>query len=293
MKETFLRRFCGVFLLFCVFFSLPILLSSCHSSEGDKTASDAPVPSDTSSEESGDPTVEDAPLYDSLPTYGGALDLVLPEGADVSGLLIAIDAGHGQRDPGNISEGVKESEINLALALRLGRMLEEMGYRVLYLRTDDSALLGSNPDYDTDDEADARREKALAEGADLYLSIHCNADSSGTARGTRIFFHNRISVNFSGRALSDKYADALNKVFAPRIESGEAVAVKDIYLNGMTDPYIVLKDKNMPALLFEVGFMTNESDLSLLTNSDYLYEYAYAMAIGTHSAHEAKLFGTK
>ena len=227
--------------------------------------------------------------------YGGDAALTFTEETPLDGvaprseLTIVIDAGHGDKDPGVLAtlngQDVRESDVNLALALRLSSLLGDMGYDVLLIREDDSSLLGAaDPDYYTDKEAEARREAAVAAEADLYISLHCNSAGDTAARGTRIFYNGRVVVSFEGRAIAHEYKDALNRVFAQDIATGEACEVQNHYLNGMSEPYIVLKNTQMPALLFEIGFVTNTDDLSLLTDGDYLWEYAYALALATDEA---------
>ncbi len=227
--------------------------------------------------------------------YGGDASLTFAEETVLDSvrarkeLTIVIDAGHGDKDPGVLStldgQTVRESDVNLALSLRLSSLLRDMGYNVLMIREDDSSLLGGdNPDYNTDMEADARREAAMAAEADLYVSLHCNSAGDTDARGTRIFYNGRVVVTFEGRAIAHEYKDALNRVFESDIASHRVSEIQNHHLNGMSEPYIVLKDTQMPALLFEIGFVTNKNDLSLLTDGDYLWEYAYALALATDEA---------
>ena len=234
--------------------------------------------------------------YVTAESYGGDVSFAFAEEATLDGvsarkdMTVVIDAGHGDRDPGVLTvtssgQEIRESDVNLELALRLAYLLREMGYDVLMIREDDSSLLGADdPDYSTDKEADERRKKALAEAADLYISLHCNSAGDTDARGTRIFYNGRVVVSFEGRTIAHEYKDALNSVFEDDIEQNRVFAVKNNHLNGMSEPYIVLKDTKMPAFLFEVGFVTNESDLSLLTDGDFLWEYAYALALATDEA---------
>ena len=256
-------------------------------SEKEEFSSSSGEVTDTSSESASEALSEppEADVYASLPEYRGEHSLDLPETESAcESFTVVIDAGHGQRDPGNMALDVKESDINLALALRLGSILKEMGYHVLLTREDDRAMLGDNPNYDTDKEAEARRLWAVGEGADLYISIHCNA-ADEAARGTRMFYNARPVAKFEGAALAICYKEALNREFSSEIAAGEAVEVKTKYVNGMQeDIYIVLQDLHMPALLIEIGFMTNGDDLNLLLNDDYLWEYAHALALGTDEA---------
>lgn len=254
-----------------------------------KTSSEPSSPAEASGTSASEIATEEAPTEEetlALPAYKGGHSLALPEKEEAcESFTVVIDAGHGQRDPGNLAGEIKEADINLALSLRLASMLSEMGYRVLLTRDDDSAMLGADPHYDTDKEAEARRKWAVEENADLYISIHCNAASDENARGVRLFYNSRPVTVFEGRPLAGCYQRALNTEFASEIKAGTNPEVKHNHVNGMEeDIYIVLQDVRLPALLIEIGFMTNESDLALLLNDDYLWEYAHALAVGTDEA---------
>ena len=91
---------------------------------------------------------------------------------------IAIDPGHGGKDPGAVGNGQQEKAINLGIALKLGRMIEEQlpGVRVVYTRRDDRFVSLAD-----------RSKFAAQEGADLFVSIHTNSSPSNSATGTETF----------------------------------------------------------------------------------------------------------
>ncbi len=279
------------FLCFLLLTLLASSLFSCENAEEKPSGTEASaIPSESETEEESQAKETEAET-ESMPEYGGDHSLALPEKESDNGkFTVVIDAGHGQRDPGNLAQNVRESDINLTLAKRVAALLSEMGYHVLLTRDDDRAMLGDDPNYDTDKEAEARRMWAVSQGADLYISIHCNAADNEIARGVRLFYNSRPVVTFAGRALAAAYQKALNAEFSGEIEAEELPEVKNNYVNGMEeDIYIVLQDVSLPAVLIEIGFMTNEEDLSLLLNDDYLWEYAHALALGTDDARKTVL----
>ncbi len=271
-----------LFLLLC------FLCSSCI---GDGNISADGSTDDTTSGEITDTEAETEAL---LPAYTGTMELTLPDMSSTTveargQLLIAVDAGHGQKDVGVIGllgdEDVYEATVNLSLALRLEQFLTEMGYKVLMIRRDDTAVLGQGgQDYHTDQEAAARREMAKDAGAALYISLHCNSAADAEAWGSRLYYNGETLVNFNGSPMATCYRTALNETFVGEIKSGQFCTVKQNYLNPMKEPYIVLKDRDMPAFLFEVGFMTNIQDFANLTDDNFLWKYAYAVAVGTDMA---------
>ena len=200
-------------------------------------------------------------------------------------ILICLDAGHGLIDPGALGylngNTYYEKTFNLAIAKKTRERLEALGYRVLMIREGDTSLLGGSDysaSYKTTDEAVARRKKGKAAGASLYLSIHCNA-YAGTSRayGPLVFYNNSPSTTY--RALS------LAKTFSARFTAANAgyptAKACDIREG---NSYIVLKDLEMPALLLEIGFMTDAGDLALLMRADWQNDCARAIAEGVETA---------
>ena len=94
-------------------------------------------------------------------------------------MKICLDPGHsGKIEPGACSGGVTEAVINLEVAKIAGRMLEKFGHKVLLTRT------GEVDNY----WLSWRCEAAWAFGADIFVSIHCNASNDESAKGTETFY---------------------------------------------------------------------------------------------------------
>ncbi|MBD3808530.1 MAG: N-acetylmuramoyl-L-alanine amidase, partial [Epsilonproteobacteria bacterium] len=81
-----------------------------------------------------------------------------------SGNVIVIDAGHGGKDPGAISGGMKEKDVTLAVAKKLGRILANRGYKVYLTRDDDRFIT-----------LEQRTKMADKKDAKIFVSLHCNA----------------------------------------------------------------------------------------------------------------------
>ena len=205
-------------------------------------------------------------------------------------ILICLDAGHGLIDPGALGyldgNTYYEKTFNLSVAKRAKEKLEGLGYRVMMIREGDTSLLGGSDysaTYKTADEAVARRKKGKAAGASLYLSIHCNA-YAGTSRayGPLVFYNSSSATSY--RALS------LAKTFSARFTDANAsyptAKACDIREG---NSYIVLKDLDMPALLLEIGFMTDAGDLALLNRADWQNDCAGAIAEGVEASFLAGL----
>ncbi len=207
-------------------------------------------------------------------------------------ILICLDAGHGLKDPGAIGvlSGVTyyEKNFNLSVALLLRKNLAELGYSVLMIREADTSLLGGsnyNSSYQTTDEALARRQLAKKKGAHLYLSIHCNAYAGeGRAYGPIVFYNGRSDTTYRAKSLAEVFSgemSGLRAAFpatgAPRIREGNS--------------YIVLKDTALPALLIELGFMTDHSDLTLLSRKDWQEACARRLSSAVEKSYMEGLIG--
>ena len=140
----------------------------------------------------------------------GGLSIARQLGLGVS--RIVIDPGHGGHDPGAKGKGVTEAELVLDVALRLEKLLQKVpGVEVILTRrTDDFIPLPE------------RTAIANREGADLFLSIHANASTSGQAHGIETYFLN-FANNQSAAAVAARENAASTQAMggAARLREGD------------------------------------------------------------------------
>ncbi|MAO63882.1 MAG: N-acetylmuramoyl-L-alanine amidase [Balneola sp.] len=196
---------------------------------------------------------------------------------------IVIDPGHGGWDPGSIGyKGVQEKEITLAVGLKLGEYIEEHlpDVEVVYTREDDS-YLGL---------AELGHFANLAE-ADLYVSIHCNSFHNPYVRGAEVYFlglhksdaafevmkrENSVFKNEVDRELSEEDLLVYELAHSGYIATSEKIAymIEDQFKNraqrksrGVKQAgFQVLFEASMPAVLVELGFITNPAEQRFLTS---------------------------
>ena len=175
---------------------------------------------------------------------------------------IMIDAGHGGYDVGSISNfDDYEKDINLDIALLVGKQLKSYGYNVVYTRTSDSVSWPS----DNKKDLQARCNLAQKKNADLFISIHLNS-SEYDASGYEIYcdFNNKTTVKLSNSILTQ--LDQLDYS----------------YNRGLLDtnetPLYVVANNKVDAILIEAGFISDDSDLYYLKN--YTNNIAKAIAKG-------------
>ncbi|MCK6549631.1 N-acetylmuramoyl-L-alanine amidase [Myxococcota bacterium] len=147
-------------------------------------------------------TAEDAPLV----LKGSADPITLPEGTKLKRSTrdaarsrdgsfvrirrIVVDAGHGGKDVGAIGRGgIREKDVNLAIATELGRQLERrLGVKVIYTRTTDEYV-----------SLEKRSQIANASSGDLFVSIHANSHKKRKINGIETYYLNTTSDRYATR----------------------------------------------------------------------------------------------
>lgn len=227
------------------------------------------------------PTASAAPVQQA-----GGLDTLIAERVDAvytppprERRVIVIDAGHGGHDPGAISAaGTREKDITLAAARELGRQLEATGrYEVHLTRNGDHY-----PEWE--DRVGVMRDVR----ADLFLSIHADAASGPSARGAAVYtLNDRAENRARARARQDanhsRQTDVNNilvelELREKRNQSSEFAEILLDHLDNagplLTNPhreanFFVLLDSRVPAVLLEMGFLTNRQDEANLNSPSW------------------------
>ncbi len=203
--------------------------------------------------------------------YSKSVKLVLtigkkqdPKPNPPTGTVICIDPGHGRgKDTGASGiNGLQEDDVTLAVGLKVGKILEDRGITVVYTRTKDER---STP-MSVTDSLQMRCNTANDASANYFVSIHCNSFDESSADGTETL------VNESNPE-SKKLAQAIQNSIVNEVGT---------YSRGLKDGnwLYVVNNTNMPAVLTELGFLTNPSDASKLSSEAYREKYAQAIANG-------------
>lgn len=171
-------------------------------------------------------------------------------------MRIALDIGHGgnppKGDPGAVGLKSKEKDVALAVGLLLKQALVKKGHKVVMTRGNDSFV-----------ELGMRCKIANNFKADLFISIHLNASANKAANGTETLYKTQ-----KGKDIGTKIQKALVA----------ALKTKDRGLKFRDDLY-VLNGTNMTAVLVEIGFISNTSDLRLMLTKQKEIAGAIANAI--------------
>lgn len=204
---------------------------------------------------------------------------------------VVIDAGHGGKDPGATANGLREKDLVLKVARKLGGYLESLlDLNVVYTRTDDRFI-----------ELEERGHIANRAGAKLFISLHINAAGARSARGTETFFLGQHKSEAARKVMErensvirfednpedyDEYnEDALVRQMLTQsayMRQSQKLAglIEDQFANRVhrrsrgvhQAGFYVLWSASMPAVLVELGFLTNPAEARFL-NSEQGQDY--------------------
>lgn len=199
--------------------------------------------------------------------------------------VIVIDAGHGGKDPGAIGvDNIKEKDINLSIALKLGELIQQRypGMKIVYTRSKDEFI-----------EVHERSVIANNSKAKLFVSIHANhkKDEDSSKSGFEIYMLNQeklpdaIAVTEKGNSVIQyqqfnadttvnyifyslvqngylKYSEYLGSAFQMNLIDNTELASRGVLQAG----YWVLMASSMPSVLVETGYISDENDAKYLNS---------------------------
>ena len=218
-----------------------------------------------------------------------------PPPADQAFDTVVIDAGHGGEDRGAVGPGgYLEKELALAMAQRLASLLQQAGLQVVLTRNGDRAVPLAE-----------RTEIANRERADLFVSLHANASPAGPATGAETYFLHLDATDEAARSLaalendatglrarggsggdlelllwdmaqqqyleeSSRLADTVQR------ELNELLGTKDRGVKQAN--FLVLRGATMPAILVEVGFISNAEEEKRMRTEEFQSRTAAALS---------------
>ena len=197
---------------------------------------------------------------------------------DVLNKVIYLDAGHGGYDPGASYFGISEKSLTLAIQSRVKAKLEAEGYQVMTTRTSDTYV-------DLTD----RSRAANASESDIFVSIHINASGSSAAQGIETYYYqpyaeypSRINATYHANPTRLSMSDTL----ANAIQSSLINATGAQNQGVKRQTFAVLRETTAPAVLLELGFLSNPQEAARLSTSAYQETLANAIVAGIKSYYE-------
>ena len=179
------------------------------------------------------------------------------------GKVIVLDAGHGGKDKGTSVDNVYESDINLSLVNRLKKELNKHGVGVVLTRNGDYDLSSPNVSRRKKSDFDNRIKLINNSGADLYLSIHMNYLSDSRYYGAQVFY-----TSGNERLAKDIQDSLISNVNTPLKEKK------------LSSSIYMYKQLNIPGVLIECGFLSNDKERRLLVTEEYQDKLVNAIVDG-------------
>lgn len=173
---------------------------------------------------------------------------------------IMLDPGHGGSDPGAIGPtGLNEKDVNLKIALSVGKLLKDRSLKISYTRTTD-ILLGNT----VGEDLTARVEIANSMKAKYFVSIHNNSFNK-EAKGTETYI-------FAKSGQTEILAESVQR---------NLVQITGLYDRGIkVANFYVLRYTVMPAILVEAAFISNPEEEQLLKDDIFIQKIATGISKG-------------
>tara|TARA_X000000368_G_C23026426_1_gene710432 strand:+ start:351 stop:1610 length:1260 start_codon:yes stop_codon:yes gene_type:complete len=225
---------------------------------------------------------------------------------NIRDIVIAIDAGHGGRDPGAVGKNVEEKDITLLIARELQRTLRDtFGYQAVMIRENDESV-----------SLNQRYQNARKSGADALISIHADGFRLESVKGASVFIWADEASSSVARNLSEKQRRRIQaqiKDIKPYDfnEDEAKMLYPNTYKNKIDQSFIlgtkildqlkrdpftkihkknvesadfrVLKSVDIPSVLVESGFITNPEDAERLTTKKGRRMIARSIFLGIHN----------
>lgn len=176
--------------------------------------------------------------------------------------VVVLDPGHGGTAPGSSGIFLKEKDVNLAVALKVGALLQQRGIKVEYTRTNDTTMSLSE-----------EVEVGNAVGATVFVSIHCNSSINVGPSGTETYFYAPLDI-------PELYIQREERSKLATLIQTKMISGLGLVDRGVKDhqPYYVLNHTNMPSALVEMGFINNPDEEKLLGQEAIRDQAALAIA---------------
>ncbi len=230
--------------------------------------------------------------------------VTLPQERERTVYIIVLDPGHGGKDPGAIgrSSGLKEKDVTLKVTKLVATLLnKEVGMKAYSTRNTDEYL-----------SLDRRTEIANQVGGDMFVSIHVNSGYRRRAKGVETFFNSRYSYGEGAEEVaaiensplgSENVSDAAKLIIWDLIQDeyrSESNDLAHIVQKEMVQAtaredrgvksagFYVLRGAKMPAILVEIGFLSNASEERMLREEDFREKIALGIFRGLKRYYENK-----
>lgn len=186
-----------------------------------------------------------------------------PKKIEATGPLIVIDPGHGGKDIGTQSLKTPkyyEKNLTLSTSIALNEYLKLLGFKTVMTRDKDEFI-------ELKDRASFANEKSPL----LFVSVHFNSAPSKAAEGIEVYYY---------KSETEKLRTDKSKILASKVLDGVLSYTKAKSRGVKHGNYLVIRETNMPAIIVEGGFMTNDDEMQKIRDGSYLKKLAWGIAQG-------------
>ena len=188
-----------------------------------------------------------------------------------TGKVVVVDAGHGKPDGGAVGvNGTLEADVNLQIALKVQKLLEQSGTTVILTRSDENGISElDNATLREKHRADLKNRANIGNevDGDIFVSIHLNKIEQKSVTGWQSFYKkgNDESIN-----LTNCLQKGLNEVMQKENRK-EPAGISGIY---------IVENVKIPISIVECGFLSNSEEERLLNTDEYQTKLAWGIYIG-------------
>ncbi|MDQ8796874.1 N-acetylmuramoyl-L-alanine amidase, partial [Streptococcus ruminantium] len=227
--------------------------------------------------------------FDGSMTYVNATTVDLPSAP--RSYTVYLDPGHGGRDSGASYGGIHEKNLAMSVANKLKDSLVQRGINVLMTRTGD---------YDVDYRTE-RSSLVNKSNADLFISLHFNATGAGVTdtKGIETYWY-KYDPEYQPKINKEKHNDptrlAESEILANKVQASLIKETGAVNRGVKRETFAVLRETAVPAILVELGFMDNPSELQVIKQDSYHTRLARALTEGVmawYGAVGGKTIGTE
>ncbi len=189
----------------------------------------------------------------------------------VASKVVVIDAGHGKPDEGAVGiYGTTEEAINLKIALKLQRLIEQSGGIVYLTRSDENGIYSDNANTIREKKKSDIRNRVIignGEDVDILVSIHLNKYPESKYSGWQTFYQKE---NEYSKRLAENIQNSLN----------DTIDKENNRLPRRIDNVYLMKNVENPSVIIECGFLSNPEEAKLLEEEDYQNKLVWGIYIG-------------
>lgn len=213
-------------------------------------------------------------VYETTSSYEISNVAVKTNATPIANKIIILDAGHGLPDEGAVGfTGTTEQAINLEIVLKLQKLMEQSGAKVILTRSDENGIYSADSTSIRNKKiSDIKNREYIVDNsnADIFISIHLNKYEDSKYSGWQTFYQTKIE---DSKLLAASVQNELNNNI--NIDNNRVpMAIKGVYL---------MEHINIPGVVVECGFISNPSEEELLKQDTHQSKLAWGIYAGVQS----------